>query len=120
MRFSKSLSDEAVDLYTSEIAALKHEVKVLKQRVLAHDKKEAGWLRSVRSATADVDALLEAVSILADSISSARREGRKVRAEARRLLESRGILPPSTLGSSRNRPKSGSKKKSLTESNEDL
>ena len=108
----KSLQGNALEIYREEIDCLTQSNAILQRKVLAYDKKEAEWSRTVRSATEDAGTLLEAVSILAASISSTNREGREVRAEARKLLESRGIPPPSTLGSSRERPKGISRKKS--------
>jgi len=115
MTHRRILTDEAVDIYTAEIKELQSKVRALKQQVLTHDKKEASLLRAARSATEDADVLLEAVSVLADSISNTNREGRRVRAAARKLLETRGIKPPYSLGSSRNRQGARTTKKTLDE-----
>ena len=52
-----------------------------------------------------VDAALLAVRVLAKAVSSKTADGRRARAEARRLLEERGVRPPGTLGASRTRRK---------------
>lgn len=104
------LAGEIIDIYKEDIASLTEKVKVLERKVLAHDKQKAVLERAARSATADADALLEAVSVLAGGISSDRKEGRRVRAAARKLLESRRVTPPSTLGSSRKRARRRGKK----------
>jgi hypothetical protein len=110
----RTLEGNALDLYREENDELRKQVTALTARVLSHDKKEAEWLRSVRSATEDAEAYLEAVSILAAGISNTRREGRSLRLKARRLLASRGAFIPATLGSPRQRAKKSRSQKTLT------
>ena len=99
-RPSKSLVD---------VKRLEKEVSALRLRALTHDRKEAASARTARAAAEDADALLEVVSLFAQTLTNEKSEWRKVRERARKLLEDRGIPPPSTLGSSRNRRKTGRK-----------
>lgn len=106
---SKTLVSDAIDLLREEVRSLEKERDALRLKALAHDKKVAELSRTARSATEDSEALLEVVSLFAQVITNGNREWRKVREKARKLLEDRGIPPPSTLGSSRNRKKAGSR-----------
>lgn len=81
---------------------------MLRLSFITHEKKEARLARAARSAEVDADALLEALCELARAVSNTRRDGREARERARKVLEDRGIKPPSTLGSSRNRRKTRS------------
>ena len=113
---SKTLVGDAVDLLREEIAGLEKELSALRLKALAHDRKEAASARTARAAAEDADILLEVVSLFAQTITNEKREWRKVREQARKLLEDRGIPPPTTLGSSRNRRKTGRKAPSPPES----
>lgn len=113
---SKTLVGDAVDLLREEIAGLEKELSALRLKALTHDRKEAASARIARAAVEDADALLAAVSLFAQTLTNEKREWRKVREQARKLLEDRGIPPPSTLGSSRPRRKTGRKASSPPES----
>lgn len=99
----KDLREEAIQLLKEELSTLEKEVSTLRLRVLQQDKRALRQERAVRSAEEDADVLLEAVSELSRSISNDTKAGRNARERVRRLLESRKIPPPSTLGSSRKR-----------------
>jgi len=112
----KTLVGDAVDLLREEVAVLEKELSALRLKALSHDRKEADSARTARAASEDADALLEVVSLFAQTLTNEKREWRTVRERARKLLEDRGIPPPSTLGSSRNRRKTGRKASSPLES----
>jgi len=105
----KTLVGDAVDLLREEVAAFEKELSALRLKALSHDRKVAESARTARAAAEDADALLEVVSLFAQTITNEKREWRKIRERARKLLEDRGIPPPSTLGSSRQRRKTGRK-----------
>ncbi len=100
---SDKLLQDALDILREERDRLQKENAALRLKILGHDKQVAGLTRSVRAATDDADAYLEAVSALALVVTNEKREWRAAREQARKLLESRGVQPPSTLGSSRQR-----------------
>lgn len=72
-------------------------------RIRQLENEHAKILRAQHAAEADAEALLDAVRALSSEVSSDTAFGRRVREEARKLLESRKIQPPHTLGASRNR-----------------
>lgn len=111
----KTLHEETIQLLREENERLERDLRLLRARVLTHDKKEAVRAREVRAATEDADVLFEAVSLLAQVVTNTRREERDMRERVRKLLEEHKIPPPSTLGSSRNRKKAGSRRPKTTE-----
>jgi hypothetical protein len=105
------LVKDASETLRADRDRLAQEVRALQLRVLGHDKKELRLFREARSATDEAETLYEAVELLARGISDATREGRRIRKEVRVLLESKGLPPPYSLGSSRKRKKKTKSKK---------
>ena len=68
-----------------------------------HENERLKIRRAQTSAEADAEALLNAVRVLSAEVPSDKAAGRKSREDARKLLESRKIRPPHTLGVSRRR-----------------
>jgi hypothetical protein len=88
--------------------ALREMVKVLSDdnRRLEHQMRAVEYsLQREELYKWAVDGALLAVRVLAKVVSSKTADGRRARAEARQLLEERGIRPPGTLGASRKRRK---------------
>jgi hypothetical protein len=112
----QDIKDEALELLQADLVKAEKELSALRLRVLTHDKATMSWAREVRGAKEDAEALLEALSLICQTIDNSKREWRKIREQARKLLESRGIPPPSTLGSSRRREKRVRKATKTTES----
>jgi hypothetical protein len=97
------LKGTAVVVLRSKLAELESEVRALKVSLAFH---ENWYLRLEREKTAADDhaeVLFNACRILAGALSNSTSAGRRAREEARELLESNKIHPPSTLGSSRAR-----------------
>lgn len=115
-KLKRTLQDEAIDLLRKESDDLRRELRILRGLTLAHEKKEMILSRRANSAEEASEALLEAVSLFSRYVTGEKREGRKVREEARKILEDRGIPPPHTLGRSRERKKTKRKKTVTTES----
>lgn len=97
------------------MVVLKNEIDRLETRLRSVEKglaeKENEHLRLERRATSaegQVEAMFDAVRILAKAVPSETALGRRVRQEARVRLEAQKITPPGTLGSSRNRPRKSS------------
>lgn len=81
----------------------------IKERLLARvENVHAKVLRAQVAAEADAEALMNAVRVLADQVSSTTHAGRTARTDARQFLEERKIQPPHTLGFSRPKRKKGS------------
>jgi hypothetical protein len=112
----KTLHEEIVQMLKEDKERLESEVRALRQRMLSYDQKEARRARETKAAMDQADVLLEAVTELARVVTNKQRAEREVRERVRKLLETHGIPPPVTLGSSRNRKKAGSRKSGTTES----
>lgn len=112
----KTLQAEINQMLREDVARLEQQNKILKGLALSHDKKEMKLAREARGAEEDAEVLFEAVTELARVVSNLNREGRDTRERVRKLLESKGITPPYTLGSSRDRKKAGKRKSRTTES----
>jgi uncharacterized Rmd1/YagE family protein len=81
---------EMVEILRKENQQLEHQVRVSERAAQRIELFEAA-----------IDNAMLAVRILAKAVSSKTATGKKARAEARQLLEERGLRPPGTLGSSR-------------------
>jgi hypothetical protein len=101
------LLQETVQVLKEDLREVVAERDALRQKALSHDKLVAQLTRERQAAYANNDALIEAVFLLAECVTNDNYEGRTCRERVRKLLEAQGIPPPSTLGSSRNRPKRG-------------
>lgn len=79
------------------------------ERCLAEKENDQLRLeRRVTSSEAQAEVMFDTIRILAKAIPPDTATGRRVRQEARTHLEAHKITPPSSLGSSRNRPRKGS------------
>ena len=87
------LRDENTEL-SSEVVALKATIRELEAGRLCYESLGV-------TAAEDREAVFFALSVLASRVGRSAVKDRKARTEARKVLESRGITPPSTLGKSR-------------------
>lgn len=87
---------EMVEILRKENIELETKVRAMEKHHLLH---------GIRSEAAEARMLVmsEAVRVLARAVSADTAIGKKVRAEARAILEQAGLKPPGTLGSSRER-----------------
>lgn len=108
------LERDVIDILKEQRDALRKENDTLRLKLLGHDKQVAGLVRNLRAANEDADALLEVVSLFAGVVTNEKGLWRAVRERARKLLESRGVQPPSTLGSSRQRASKTKTTKTVT------
>jgi uncharacterized Rmd1/YagE family protein len=81
---------EMVEILRKENQQLEHQVRVSERAAQRIEMFEAA-----------IDNAMLAVRILAKAVSPKTAVGKKARADARQLLEERGLRPPGTLGSSR-------------------
>lgn len=100
-------------------------IAILREKLKEAETTIKGWIsysvnfedrvlmaeRRAEAAENQAKILYDGVRILANALSNKTTTGRAARTETRKLLEKNRILPPKTLGASRNRPKGGKKKK---------
>ena len=101
----KTLEESTLAVMRGELNRLESKVRSTEQNLAAKENEHSRLERRANSAEAEAEALFNAVRVLASAIPSTTAQGRKVRQEARVILEKKGITPPSSLGSSRNRGK---------------
>jgi cell division septum initiation protein DivIVA len=100
-----SLRDNAFGVLRKRVQDYETQLLSLRKRVAQLENEEARINRRVVSAEADAEVLLEAVRVLAYQTPRETAGGSRARADARKLLESRKITPPHSLGASRQRVK---------------
>jgi hypothetical protein len=106
----KSLPEETVKVLNHRLTEVENSLKRNSATLVVTENQRAKVLRALVAAELDADALLAAVRVLAEQVSSTTAAGRRARKEARLELAARSIAPPSTLGAPRNRPKVKRKK----------
>lgn len=97
------LKGTAVVVLRSKVAELETEINALKVNLAFHENQHLKLERGKTSAEEHAEILFNACRILADAVTNSTSAGRRAREEARELMESNKIRPPSTLGSSRSR-----------------
>lgn len=102
---NRAFHTEVAQTLRSRIAVLESQTRALENTVRAHENAALTADRRVHTAEADREMLYIAVRVLAKAVPNTTVGGRKAREAARKLLESKGMKPPSTLGSSRERKK---------------
>ena len=105
------LLTEGLTILRKKNRELDQENKSLKERLRAYEALTAREGLEAQTVRRSFDALIGAVSVLAEQVPNKSRAGREARELARRRLEEKGIKPPSSLGSSRKRPTGRGKKK---------
>lgn len=98
-----SLPEITVKVMRQELDKKDSEIRALETKLRQYENENTKRDRRVRSAEEDAIVLFDAIRILASGISATTAPGRRTRQMARQTLESREIVPPHTLGSSRNR-----------------
>lgn len=98
-----TLHETIISTQRKEIERLESKIRGNEQTIRTLENNQARLERRAVASEDDAEALLNATRVLAAVIPPDTAQGRKVRQEARQLLEKRKISPPSTLGSSRNR-----------------
>jgi hypothetical protein len=104
----QSLQDTTITVLKNEIERLETKLTSAERALAEKENLHLRLERRVTSAENQAEAMFDAVRILAKAVPSDTALGRRVRQEARVRLEDGKITPPSTLGSSRNRPKKSS------------
>ena len=99
------LVETTLTVLRNELENVESKLRATETSLAAKENNQHRLERRANSAEEQVEALFDAVRVLAKAIPPDTALGRKVRQEARVLLEARKITPPSTLGSSRNRGK---------------
>lgn len=102
---SENLVDTTLSVLRGEVERLESKLRGVERELAAQENLHSKLERRANSAEESAEVLLEAVRVLAKAIPPDTAQGRRVRQEARVLLEAKKITPPSSLGSSRNRPK---------------
>jgi hypothetical protein len=102
---TQTFVDTAMGVVRAELERTESRLWSTERDLAARENEHARLERRTNAAEAEATALLDAIRILASGIPPDTAQGRRIRQEARQLLESKKISPPSTLGSSRNRGK---------------
>ncbi len=101
MNREKTLTSEMLELLRSKNNALIRECSSLKSNLRIIENANLKHKMRVVHAEEDREALYDAVRVLASAVSNDTAIGRRARQEARKILETRRIQPPSALGASR-------------------
>jgi hypothetical protein len=100
-RRQKTLTSEMVELLRSKNTALTKECNSLRNSLRAAENELLHFKSRTVRAEEDREAIFDAIRALSDVVSNDTMQGRRARQEARKLLETQKIRPPSALGSSR-------------------
>lgn len=98
-----SFTDQVRDSLREENQELESKNRSLQSQVRRLENEALGFSQRVQSAESVRGALYDAVRVLAGALTNRTAQGRRAREVARAFLESSGITPPGTLGSSRKR-----------------
>ena len=102
-----SLRGDVISVQREEIRELRSENERL-SHLLAIAEGKVVLLQSIRESLADdLCTMYDVIRILAGQLTNGLAAPRKARAQARKMLESRGLDAPHTLGSSRCRKSEG-------------
>ena len=101
----RTLEESTLSVMRAEISRLESRVRSAEQNLASNENEHTRLERRASSAEEAAETLFNAIRVLASAIPSTTAQGRKVRQEARVILERKKITPPSSLGSSRNRGK---------------
>ena len=101
----QSLQEVTIGVLRGEVERLESKLRAAERNLAEKENEHLSLERRANSAEAQVEAMFDSIRILAASIPPDTAVGRKARQEARVKLEALNITPPSSLGSSRNRPR---------------
>lgn len=107
---AKTLQSVTITILQNQLKNAEVEVSALQRALANKENVQARLERRMNAAEEDAEVLLKAIRALASGITATTATGRRVRSEARDLLSSRKIMPPSTLGLPRKRAKTKKKK----------
>lgn len=102
---SNDLMESTLSVMREELERVESKLRGVERELAAQENLHSKLERRANAAEEVAEVMLNAVRILAKAIPPDTAQGRKVRQDARLLLEEKKITPPSTLGSSRNRGK---------------
>jgi len=108
----RTLPEETIKMLNRRLDLVEKDLKKKQQLLAATENSYNRVLRGVTAAEDDAEALMDAVRVLAEQVTSTTSPGRKARQAARTILATRRIPPPSTLGTPRKRSKASKKKQS--------
>lgn len=106
----QTLQSVTISVLQRQLKKTEEEVRSLSLSLANKEDAQARLERRANAAEDDAEAMLGAIRVLASGVPWTTATGRRVRSEARDLLVSRKITPPSTLGSPRKRAKIKKKK----------
>ena len=101
MSVNRAIKEEVIAVQREEIEELQAEIHRLEHLLAASEGKLALLQSGREGLKGDMLTMLNVIRLLAAQLTNGLSGPRKARREARKLLESRGLDPPSTLGSSR-------------------
>lgn len=99
------LAETTLAVLRNELENVESKLRAAETSLAARENNHHRLERRANAAEEHAETLFEAVRVLSKAIPPDTAQGRKVRQDARVLLEKCKITPPSSLGSSRNRGK---------------
>ena len=103
METGSAIREDAIAVQREEIEELQGEVARLTNLLASTENRLVLEQSTSNGLRTDMETMMDVIRLLAGQLTNGLAAPRKARKDARRMLERRGITPPSTLGSSRER-----------------